>query len=66
MSETYGYNGKTNRFGDMFELGIVDPHLVVVSALEHSTSVGCNLLSIGCIIVQEDTESNGIQTFSTL
>ena len=66
MSETHGYNGKTNRFGDMFELGIVDPHLVVVSALEHSTSVGCNLLSIGCTIVQEDMESNGIQTFGAI
>ena len=66
MSERFGYNGKTNRFGDMFELGIVDPHLVVVSALDHATSVACNLLSIGCIIVQEDIDSNGNQTFSSL
>lgn len=65
ISESYGYNGKTNRFGDMFELGIVDPHLVVVSALEHSTSVGCNLLSIGCIIVQEETGGNN-QPFGSL
>lgn len=66
MSETFGYNGKANRFGDMFELGIVDPHLVVVSALEHSTSVGCNLLSIGCIIIQEETYGDGIQGFGSL
>lgn len=66
MSETFGYNGKANKFGDMFELGIVDPHLVVVSALEHSTSVGCNLLSIGCIIVQEETDGDGIQGFGSL
>ena len=66
MSETHGYNGKTNRFGDMFQLGIVDPHLVVVSALEHSTSVGCNLLSIGCTIVQEVSENGGLQSFGSV
>jgi chaperonin GroEL len=66
MSESFGYNGKDNRFGNMFELGIVDPHLVVMSAVEHSTSVGCNLLSIGCIIIQEEPSSDGIQNFGSL
>jgi len=65
MSTTVGYNGKTNKFGDMFELGIVDPHLVVVSSLEHAMSVSCNLLSIGCIIL--DGGTNGVpQTFNGL
>jgi chaperonin GroEL len=66
MPESFGYNGKDNRFGNMFELGIVDPHLVVMSAVEHSTSVGCNLLSIGCIIIQEEPSSDGIQNFGSL
>jgi chaperonin GroEL len=65
MSATVGYNGKTNKFGDMFELGIVDPHLVVVSALEHAMSVSCNLLSIGCIIL-DGGNSNIPQIFNGL
>ena len=67
MPDNFSYNGKANKFGDMFDIGIIDPHLAVVSALEHSTSVGCNLLSIGCIILQEVTENNGgIQSFGSL
>jgi chaperonin GroEL len=66
MSETSGYNGKTNKFGDMFELGIVDPHLVIVSALEHATSVACNLLSIGCVILSDDNTDGMPAVFSSL
>ena len=65
MPENSGYNGKTNKFGNMFDLGIVDPHLVVVSALDHAMSVSCNLLSIGCIILDRGTESVP-QFFNTL
>jgi len=65
LGDGFGYNGKDNRFGDMFELGIVDPHLVVVSALEHATSVACNLLSIGCVVLDESSGLNS-QTFGSL
>ena len=44
----------------MFDLGILDPHAVVVSAVEHSLSVACNLLSIGCIITEE--YDNGVDS----
>ena len=43
----------------MFELGILDPYAVVLSALEHSLSVSCNLLSIGCIIVEDANQAVG-------
>lgn len=66
MSETSGYNGKANKFGDMFELGIVDPHLVIISALDHATSVACNLLSIGCVILLEDGADNVPGIFNSL
>lgn len=66
MSENFGYNGKANKFGDMFQLGIVDPHLVIVSALEHATSVACNLLSIGCIILDESMQNDDTMTFNHL
>ena len=59
-SSDYGYDGKNDSFGNMFDLGILDPHAVVVSAVEHSLSVACNLLSIGCIITEED--DNGVSS----
>lgn len=65
MPQTAGYNGKSNKFGDMFELRIVDPHLVVVSSLEHATSVACNLLSVGCVVL-EDTLQQDFQVHTSL
>lgn len=53
IADTHGYDGKHDKYGDMFDLGILDPHAVVVSAIEHSLSVSCNLLSIGCIIAED-------------
>ena len=58
ISADHGYDGKNDKYGNMFELGILDPHAVVVSSVEHSLSVACNLLSIGCIIAEED--GNGV------
>jgi chaperonin GroEL len=45
-----GYNAATDTYGDMLEMKIVDPHLVVNSALQHAVSVACNILLIGCAI----------------
>ena len=53
LASDHGYDGKNDKYGNMFDLGILDPHAVVVSAVEHSLSVACNLLSIGCIITEE-------------
>ena len=51
-----GYNAVTKKFGDLREMGVIDPHLVVVSSLEHAASVACNLLLVGCAVVT--TEEN--------
>ncbi len=44
----YGYNARTNKFGDMKEMGVIDPTLVLISALRHSISAADNLLSVAC------------------
>ena len=56
----WGYDSNQMRFGDMIEMQIIDPHLVVVSEIEHSCSTAINILSIGCAIINEDnsTEDN--------
>ena len=68
ISDNHGYDGKNDRYGNMFDLGILDPHAVVVSSVEHSLSVACNLLSIGCIIAEEpdDQYSSNVAYFDSV
>ena len=45
-----GYDAANDVYGNMIDMKIVDPHLVVNSALQHATSVACNILLIGCAV----------------
>ncbi len=47
----YGYDARNKKFGDLLELGIIDPKKVVRCALENSISAANSLLSVGCSIV---------------
>ncbi len=49
-----GYNAVNKKFGNLREMGVIDPHLVVISSLEHAASVACNLLLVGCSVVLTD------------
>ena len=66
ISDSHGYDGKNDKYGDMFELGILDPHAVIVSAVEHSLSVSCNLLSIGCIIAMDGVSPSEASYFDNV
>ncbi len=57
-----GYDAKNSSFGDMREFKILDPHLVVLSSLQHAVSVACNILLVGCsvYITSEDTTNLGL------
>lgn len=46
-----GYDAKNNQFGDMYEIGIVDPHKVVRCAIENAASAAKILLNVGCCMV---------------
>ena len=46
-----GYNAAADVFGDMYELGIVDPAKVSRSALQNATSIAGMILTTECIIV---------------
>lgn len=47
----HGYNARTGEYGDMKKMGVIDPTLVLVSALRHSVSAADNLLSVACAMV---------------
>ncbi len=45
-----GYDARQNEYVDLVKEGIIDPTLVVTSALRHATSAALNLLSISCSV----------------
>lgn len=47
----FGYNAELNKFGNMFEYGIVDPAKVTRSALQNAISIAGMILTTECIVV---------------
>ena len=62
ISDEMGYDARNEEYVDMLESGIIDPLKVVRSALEHACAAACSLLSVGCAIVDDDTEEEKINT----
>lgn len=48
-----GFDARTGSWVNLKSAGIIDPLLVVESALAHATSAALNLLSVGCAIAEE-------------
>jgi len=51
-SGTYGYNAQTGEFGDMIQMGIVDPTKVVRTALQDAASVAGLLVTTEAMIAE--------------
>lgn len=51
-SRTYGWNAETGQYGDMLEMGIIDPAKVVRSALQNGASAAMMLLTTECLVVE--------------
>ncbi len=45
-----GYDMKTGAYGDMIEMGIIDPAKVTKTALKNAVSVACTILSTNAIV----------------
>ena len=54
-SHSYGFNVKTEKYGDMYEMGVIDPLKVTRSALENAVSVATTILSTNAIITMART-----------
>ena len=60
MSENdgYGYNAKTEEYGDLFEMGVIDPAKVTRVALQNAVSVAGMILITECVVANpEATQS---------
>ena len=55
----YGYNAATGEYGDMLEMGILDPAKVTRSALEHAASVAGLMLTTEAMITDLPKEDAG-------
>ncbi|MGL6040592.1 MAG: chaperonin GroEL, partial [Deefgea sp.] len=52
----FGYNAATGEYGDMVEMGVLDPTKVTRSALQHAASVAGLLLTTDCMIAESPKE----------
>jgi chaperonin GroEL len=55
-----GYNAAKNIFGNMYDLGIVDPAKVTRSGLQNATSIASMILTTECIIVDNVQNLNEV------
>ena len=51
--DTFGYNAQTDEYGDMIEMGIIDPVKVVRTALEDSSSVAGLMVTTEAMIAEK-------------
>jgi chaperonin GroEL len=51
----YGYNVKTGEYGDLVQMGVIDPFKVTRSALQNAVSVATTILSTDAIITMART-----------
>ena len=55
-SPSFGYNARSNEYGDMIEMGVIDPTKVTRTAIENAASIASMLLMTECVIVDETKE----------
>jgi chaperonin GroEL len=55
----FGYNAATGEYGDLIELGILDPTKVTRSALQNAASIASLLLTTEVLVVEEPKEEKG-------
>ncbi|MEF3062832.1 chaperonin GroEL [Ralstonia solanacearum] len=58
-SGSHGYDAATDRYGDMLELGVVDPVKVVRTALQNAISIAALLLTTDCMVAHRRPTGEG-------
>ena len=48
----YGYNAATGEYGDMVEMGVLDPTKVTRTALQNAASVAGLMLTTDCMVAE--------------
>lgn len=58
-TDGYGYNLKSGKFGNLIEMGVIDPLKVTRSALQNAVSVATTILSTNAIITMARSYESG-------
>jgi chaperonin GroEL len=53
---SYGYNAASGQYGDLLEMGVIDPAKVVRSALQNAASVASLMLTTEALIAERPKE----------
>lgn len=49
-SNTFGYNAHSEKYGEMIEMGVIDPVKVTMSAIQYASSVAGLMLTTDCMV----------------
>lgn len=60
--DSFGYNAGSGVFGDMLEMGVLDPAKVTRAALQHATSIAGLILTTDCMIAELPKEETVVPT----
>ena len=55
-SGNYGYNAASDDYGDLVEMGVIDPTKVVHTALGNAASIAALLLTTDAMVAEEEEE----------
>jgi chaperonin GroEL len=58
-ADNYGYNAASGEYGDMIELGILDPTKVTRTALQNAASVAGLMITTECMVAEAAEEDKG-------
>jgi chaperonin GroEL len=53
---SYGYNAATEEYGDLIQMGVIDPTKVVHTALTNASSIAALLLTTEAMVTEEEEE----------
>ena len=54
-----GYNADTDTYGDLVEMGVIEPAKVVTTALQNAASVASLLITTECLVTEIPVEDDG-------
>ena len=58
----FGWNAATDTYGDLLDMGVIDPATVTMQAILNSCSIAASVLTTSALIteVPEEEEENGM------
>jgi chaperonin GroEL len=59
QTAAYGYDAQTDQYGDMFEMGIIDPAKVVRTALQDAASIAALLITTEAGVAESPKKKDG-------